>query len=174
MRTDESSLIDERKRAKRTTISARLPSRICAPSGPLYGGHEKPSRYPINTTYSHCVRMTCAPICSAVVPGSSSYSDKPMATIGMLRFVDESLRKVRCNPGLMHQYKYLEAFRKKTHENPSREESAARNKDSSETQLPHERVRIIYLPSTYKATEGRTQKSINNTAYTGRISPRRV
>lgn len=37
------------------------------------------------------------PICSAVVPGRDSYRDKPIATIGMLRFVEASFKKVRCD-----------------------------------------------------------------------------
>lgn len=47
-------------------------------------------------TYSHWVLMTSLPICSAVVPGSDSYNERPIAWMGMLRFVAVSLRNVRC------------------------------------------------------------------------------
>jgi hypothetical protein len=46
-------------------------------------------------TYSHWVRITSFPICSAVVPGKDSYSERPMAKMGIFRLVDASFRNVR-------------------------------------------------------------------------------
>ncbi len=50
-------------------------------------------------TYSHCVRMTSAPICSAVMPGSDSYKERPMAWIGMFPLRSGLFKNVRWETG---------------------------------------------------------------------------
>ena len=45
--------------------------------------------------HSHCVLMTSFPTCSVVVPGKDSYSDSPMANMGIFFLVSESFKKVR-------------------------------------------------------------------------------
>lgn len=108
--------------------------------------------------------MTCSPICSAVVPGSCSYRDKPMATIGILRFVEESFRKVRYNPDVSLESTTYTVSAGSTYHYTSGEESTVHItnvKPSVSARSNEDHILALHLHNVVNASEKSRKLSAN-------------